>query len=362
LRRRTQLIIALRNTIAALLALTLALAFHLPLPLWAVLTALILTQTSLGRSLRATVDYMSGTLGGALYGGAIAVLIPHSGELALLGVLAVAIGPLLLVSAINPRLNTAPITAVIVLLLPAMNHGSPLESAFDRVIEVALGAFTSLLVSLVVFPSSAHREALVTASRALGLMADALGALLADLSRARDIDTLHQVQDGIGRTLARLDTLAIEAAHERSARLASEPETAPLLRTLLRLRHDLVIIGRAVSQPQPQELQQTLEPPLQRVSAAFAAYMRDCGKALVARAAPPPLDAVETALAGHAGEIATVRAAGLTRSLSADAAERFFALGFALEQVHQDFLDLERCVHAWSQDAEAAQTTEQQTI
>ena len=65
--------------------------FRFPLPLWAVLTAVIVTQMSVGRSLKATADYLAGTLGGALYGGAIAVLVPHSSEIALLAVLALAV-------------------------------------------------------------------------------------------------------------------------------------------------------------------------------------------------------------------------------------------------------------------------------
>jgi len=348
--RRTHLLLALRNTIAALLALALALAFGLPLPLWAVLTALILTQASLGRSLRATIDYMIGTLGGAVYGGAIAVLIPHQGELALLGVLAIAIAPLLVVAAINPRMNVAPITAVIVLLLPQLRGGSPLDSAIDRVIEVALGAFTGLAVSLLVFPSSAHRQALEAAARSLDLMANAIAALLADLSRALDVDALHRIQDGIGQSLVRLDSIATEAAHERSARLAAEPDTGPLLRTLLRLRHDLVIVGRAVAQPQPAEFQARLAAPLERVSATFGDYLRGCGTALVTRTTPPSLAEVRSALEGFAAEIAAVRGAGLTRTLSAEAIERFFALGFALEQMHQNFKDLDRCVREWSQE------------
>ncbi len=351
---RIHLLLALRNTVAALLALALALAVGLPLPLWAVLTALILTQASLGRSLRATVDYMIGTLGGAVYGGAIAVLIPHQSEIALLGVLAIAIAPLLVIAAINPRMNVAPITAVIVLLLPTMRGGSPLDSAIDRVIEVALGAFTGLAVSLLVFPSTAHRQTLEAAARTLDLMANAIARLLADLSRALDVDTLHLIQDSIGQSLVNLDTIAAEAAHERTARLAAEPETGPLLRTLLRLRHDLVIVGRAVAQPQPEEFQARLGAPLKRVSAAFGDYLRGCGTALVARSAPPHLDAVRSALEGFAAEITAVRGAGLTRALSAEAAERFFALGFALEQMHQNFRDLERCAGEWSQEGNGA--------
>jgi len=37
----------------------------------------------------------------------------------------------------------------------------------------------------------------------------------------------------------------VEAMRERTAYLASEPDIGPMLRTLLRLRHDIVMIGRA---------------------------------------------------------------------------------------------------------------------
>ena len=93
-RRRAQLALSIRVTIAALAALALAQLLHLPLPLWAVLTAVIVTQMSVGRSLKATIDYLVGTLGGAIYGGAIGVFIPHSSEIALLAVLALAVAPL----------------------------------------------------------------------------------------------------------------------------------------------------------------------------------------------------------------------------------------------------------------------------
>jgi hypothetical protein len=43
-----------------------------------------------------------------------------------------------------------------------------------------------------------------------------------------------------------------------------------------------------------------------------------------------------------------VRSEGLTRGLPGDVTERFFALGFSLEQMRQNLKDLERCVTAWS--------------
>src|SRR6202163_4779805 len=90
--------LALRGTVAAAGAFAVATALHLMLPLWAVLTSLIVTQMSVGRSLKVTRDYMFGTIGGAIYGGAIATLIPYSGEVELLGLLVLAVAPLALIA------------------------------------------------------------------------------------------------------------------------------------------------------------------------------------------------------------------------------------------------------------------------
>jgi hypothetical protein len=54
-----------RRTIAAVLAFALSHLVFVPLPLWTVLTAVILTQVTFGRSVRATLDYLPGTVGGA---------------------------------------------------------------------------------------------------------------------------------------------------------------------------------------------------------------------------------------------------------------------------------------------------------
>src|SRR5438874_13160001 len=118
--RKAQLALALRVTVAAVGAFAIASALHLMLPLWAVLTSLIVTQMSVGRSLKATRDYMLGTVGGAIYGGAIAVLIPHSCEGSLLALLVLAVAPMAFIGAINPSLRTATGPAVIVFLVPAM--------------------------------------------------------------------------------------------------------------------------------------------------------------------------------------------------------------------------------------------------
>jgi uncharacterized membrane protein YccC len=347
--RKVELGLGVRVTVAAFGALALAMALGLKLPLWAVLTSIIVTQMSVGRSLKVTRDYLVGTVGGAIYGGAVAVLVPHSGEGALLAVLVLAVAPLAFIAAINPSLNVATVTAIIVLLVPTMSHVSPLDSAVDRVLEVAVGAITGLLVSFLVLPSRAHSQLRTNAARVLELLAAALDELLAALTRGRDNDALHQLQDGIGQALVGLNATGAEAERERAARLSSGPDTGPLLRTVLRLRHDLVMIGRATVVPLPIDLQARLAAPVKKVSEAITAYLRAMAAALRNGNGAPAIWPVQAALQAYGAEVAALRNEGLTRGLPADVAERFFALGFSLEQVRQNLKDLERCVAEWTE-------------
>ena len=139
-----------------------------------------------------------------------------------------------------------------------------------------------------------------------------------------------------------------EAEHERSAGVATDPNTGPLLRTLLRLRHDLVMIGRAAVSPLPEAFRTRLESPLAHIGVAFADYLHTSAVTLQAGRGPPSLNTVESALDAYAAEVAALRREGLTQTLPSGEAERFFALGFALEQMHNNSKDLQRCVSEWA--------------
>lgn len=344
--------LAVRVAIAALTALTLAKLLNLPLPLWAVITAVIVTQMSVGRSLKASFDYLVGTLGGALYGGAVAVFIPHASEITLLAVLALVVAPLAFIATINPRFSAAPVTGIIVLLLPQITNGSAIASATDRVIEVALGGVTGAVVSVILLPSNAHPLVVGAAARTLNQMAGILEQLLAGLRQGLDMDSLHRIQDGIGRALVQMSEVAAEAEHERAAGLAVGPDTGPLLRMLLRLRHDLVMIGRAALRPLPDPVRLRLDAPLAQTGMAITDYLRASAAALQTQRSAPRLDAIDAALKTYAAAIGEVRRDGLTRSLSVEDVERIFAVGFALDQMHNNLKDLERCVADWAANRE----------
>jgi uncharacterized membrane protein YccC len=170
-------------TVAALLAFALAQVLTIPLHgLWAVLTAVVVTQMSVGGSLRATAEYVIGTLAGAIYASAVGLLVPHTTAMALAALLALTIAPLAFAVALNPSFRVAPFTAALVLLISGQLGEGPIESALYRLLEVALGGAVAVTVSLLVFPQRAHGLGLDAAARIL----DQTGA-----DPARTIGRLH---------------------------------------------------------------------------------------------------------------------------------------------------------------------------
>jgi uncharacterized membrane protein YccC len=89
---RPQVRFCIRVTVAALSALLIAQLFSLPLHgLWVVLTATVVTQLSVGGSIRAGLEYFLGTLGGAAYAGVVGFLLPHTTLFAQSAVLVIAV-------------------------------------------------------------------------------------------------------------------------------------------------------------------------------------------------------------------------------------------------------------------------------
>ena len=136
-----------------------------------------------------------GTVGGAIYTGAVAALVPHTNEFWLAGSLALAIAPLALLAATYPSFTAATFTAALVLLVPGIAHVGPIESALYRVVEVAIGGVTALTVSLLIFPIRAQSLAIETAAKMLILTAQSLPQLIAGFMQARDATDIGRLQD-----------------------------------------------------------------------------------------------------------------------------------------------------------------------
>ena len=122
-----------------------------------------------------------------------------------------------------------------------------------------------------------------------------------------------------------------------------------MLRTIQRLRHDVVMIGRASVVPLPSAVQARLARPLSDVSKAIVDYMRGVAGSLRSGSGAVDITPVDAALWAYSVEVAALRSEGLIRGVPVDVAERFFALGFSLEQMRQNLNDLDRCRANWSE-------------
>jgi uncharacterized membrane protein YccC len=338
----------IRVTVAAISALLIAQFFALPLQgLWVVLTATVVTQLSVGGSLRAGLEYIVGTLGGALYAGIIGVLVAPASVLTQSAVLAITVAPLAFMAALNPNFRVAPFSAVLVLLISGQLGEGPIESAVTRLLELALGGAVAVIVSFLVFPERAHRLVREAAARVLDEMAEDTPDILAGFFRRADPAELRRIQDRIGSTVAELQGVVEEFKRERPLSFTPAPDPAPLPRTLLRLRHDFVMIGRASAEPLPAHVSENLGPALNRLGAALGNYFRGCALALTSRHKAVHLRPPQEQLDACASELAAFRQRNFAY-LSTSQLEQLFALGFALEQLQRNINDLERCVEEWA--------------
>jgi hypothetical protein len=229
-----------------------------------------------------------------------------------------------------------------------MLHNSPIDSAIERVSEVLLGGLAGLLVSFVLVPWSAFQHTRELASQSLERMAKAVPGLIAGFEHGLDDAAAHRLQDGIGHQLSVLSSVVAEAERERPLRMAADPLTGPLFRTLLRLRHDLVILGRAARSPLPASLQASLHAPLLAVGDEMGGHLQACAAALMSKRGGPPRASLDAALSHYATEIETLRQGGELRKLASDDVERLYASVFALEQTRLNLADLDRCMDEWA--------------
>jgi uncharacterized membrane protein YccC len=339
----------IRATISALIAFSLTRVIQAPLHgLWAVLTAVVVLQMSAGGSIRATLNYVLGTFAGAVYASILSLLIPHATPLAMAGVLALAVGPLAWAAARSPVFRVAPFTGVIVLLLAGQFGQTPITAALVRLLEVAFGGGVAVAVSLLILPERAHSVGRRQAAAALRCLAETLPGLLTGFRERADPEQVLRLQDRAGTAVTALVQTLEEEEHEKFFRAAAQEALGPLSRTLLRLRHDLVIIGRAAAMPLPARVGEQLLPLISGAGTSVGRYMDACADALDKRKIPPASDEPGMALDACGKEIDSMRREGLTRDLSGPEVEQLFALGFVFEELRRNLVDLERCVRAWA--------------
>ncbi len=335
-RNRAKLVHALRMTVSGLAAFILAEAMGQSESIWAVITALIVTQSNVGGSLKAALDYFAGSLLGAIYGIAIAFTIPHTNELTKAVVLVLAMVPLSYMAAISPGFRAAPITGIIVLL--AGSALGALSFAMDRVIEVGLGCAVGVVVSVLVLPARASRGVLETAVAMARLLAEQLEALTlpAEQAQAR----LTALETRRHQMLGQMEALLGAAARERRSGLTDMPDPEPMLRTLLRLRNDVSMLRSAVEVSGHEVLQGPAASSWMSVARTGASILRRLADSLSSGQAPDSTSAMADAVSDYKATIDEIRRSHQTSHMSTDTLWRLFGTGFVLEQFRRNLDDL----------------------
>ncbi len=339
-RHRPRLLLSLRIVLASVLTFAIAHLLGLTQSYWAVLTAVIVLQSSVGGSIKATADRLMGSLGGAIWGVVVCLAVPHADAVSLGLALVVAVAPLAVAMAFNPAWRIAPVTAIILLLTPTSLAHGPVYAAIQRMLEVGLGSLVAVLVAVVLAPGGSRQAVRAAAATALNTMAELLTLLMGDLARPADrarIETLHA---RIRAEIAKAEVAADESRRERVISLIAGSDPTPLCRTLRRLRHDLAAIGRSASEPLPGPVRDPLAKPATAVAQAMAQFMRETALAIGAASSPPSARHERQALANFAAAVAGLRASGVARALSDEDVARLFGLTFSLEQLGQNLDDL----------------------
>lgn len=140
---REALIHSARTTVGAVLSWYLARLFKQPEPYWATITAMVVTQSTLGAAMTVSEQRFAGTVIGAVVGGVLASYFPHS--LLAFGAAVFVMGVLCaLVRLDQSAYRFAGITLAIVELIPT--ERPPWSVASHRAIEVSIGIVVALLL------------------------------------------------------------------------------------------------------------------------------------------------------------------------------------------------------------------------
>ncbi|WP_296583334.1 FUSC family protein [Xanthobacter sp.] len=264
--------LALRATIAGIVTYLLAEQFALPNGYWAVLTAVLVVQATLGASLSVAIDRALGTLAGGVVGVAGAMLAGKS-PLETLLVLSVALFIAAALAARSTSFKLAPVTVVIVMLAHP-GDVAPWLSGLTRVAEIALGGVVGLLCAILILPERALGKLFPYCAKALRLTAQLLdlgrGGLL---GQGIDPSIIDRLNGGARLALRAADLRLVEVRAEQAGRLTTQTDPAPVVRGARRLWHSAIILLRNADRPLDEPVAGLVSATLTAATTALSAQM-----------------------------------------------------------------------------------------
>ncbi len=314
--------------------------WHLPQGYWAVFTALVVSQVTLGASWKPALYRTVGSTAGAL----AAILLMVMGGL---GTARVGIELFLLAALFgfltvkHPSFSAAGFTAAIVLVLGRI-EGSPIHIGWLRVLYTVLGSFVAFAVGALLWPVHARE----TLRKKIAEILDGSGALYRAVTAAalegidneqqvRELDRrLHDLRRGITQQMDEARSELSFSRFDQGAYQQIVEQADQLRRRLTAMAEDSSLF---VHMKLPTNFMPSLPALAQQTAESFTALaevVRQPGHA----ASPQSLDA---ALRDLDADLTKLREQRVTSPFSLDRMLPFWALLFNLREIAQDLKQLQ---------------------
>ncbi len=186
----------LKTGLAVIVAYVVTHIFGLEMWQWAVVSAVVAMQMTVADAIQSGVNRITGTIMGAALGMGILTILPY-GEIWLGVALWVGSAICASLSQYSPRYTMAALTVVVVLLAGA-DSTNTLSVGLGRMLEIAVGVGSALLISVVLWPIrliDGLRRDLASQYVECAIHLNALVSAFLDRQRAMDFHMLESLAD-----------------------------------------------------------------------------------------------------------------------------------------------------------------------
>jgi uncharacterized membrane protein YccC len=339
----------IKTGLAGLITYTIYIGWHMPQGYWAVFTALVVSQVTLGASWKPALYRTIGSTAGAL-AAMLLMMVVGTGTFRV-GVVLFLLASLFGVLTVqHPSFSAAGFTAAIVLVLGRI-EGSPFHIGWLRVLYTLLGSFVAFAVGALIWPIHA-REIL---RHKIADILDGAGALYRAVTAAalQGVDNRQQVLE-LDRELHDLRRGISQQMNEARSELAfsrfNQDAFQQFVAAADQLRRRLTSMAEDSSLYMHAQIEPALVPSLPSVVERTAQAIAAVAEAVRTQGTPLNAAEVENAIRDLNADLAKLRARRMTAPFALDRMLPFWALIFNLRELAQDLKHLESTCHGLHDD------------
>ena len=305
-------------------------AFQLPHGYWAVISAVIVMQSNLGRSISAGTNRLLGTAIGALVG----AVVFRIAALNVYGVF-LAIALTMAICSIRPLQQSQRLAGVTAAIVMLVGEGSAWRAGFSRFVDVALGILVALLVSFL-WPSRAELDLRSSLADTYRDLQQFFTAVLTYLDEGHSSAPVDQLKRKTYVNSGRNHDLLADFKNEPGRR---DPVLALLTESSDRIRDHISGIDYSVRAMDRDSLHRTLESEIRSVTQAILesfmtieADVRNDAQIVPIGLKIAPIG-LKDALAALATAFDALRQSGATRSYATEELLRLYSFFYQLQQL-----------------------------